>query len=71
MKKRLVENKKNIYKKSVAMELIKRDNNFLHSMRNRDNSNYQVWVFEDTKKLRKDLAELTDHEYVADECVAD
>lgn len=67
----MAENKKNIYKKSVAMELIKRDNNFLHSMRNRDNSNYQVWVFEDNEQLRKDLAELTDHEYVADKRIAD
>jgi len=51
--------KKNIYKKTVAMELIKKDNNFLHSMRNRENPKYQIWVFEDTPKLIDDLIEIT------------
>ena len=63
----MTEAKKNIYKKSLAMELIMRDNNFLHSMRNRNNSKYQVWVFEHTEQLDKDIAELTGKEYVPSE----
>ena len=51
--------KKNIYKKSLAVELIMRENNFLHSMRNRENPKYQVWVFEDTPKLIEDLIDIT------------
>ncbi|MCR6106867.1 hypothetical protein HXA34_11265 [Salipaludibacillus agaradhaerens] len=58
--------KKNIYKKSMAMELIKRGHNFCHSMRNRDNSRYQVYVFEDTPELGKDMAELSKRGYCED-----
>jgi hypothetical protein len=52
-------NKKNIYKKSLAMDLIRLDNNFLHSMRNREKKDHQVWVFEDTEKFIADLVWLT------------
>ena len=51
--------KKNIYKKSLAMALIRMDNNFIHSMRNRSNPLYQIFVFEETPKLIEDLLELT------------
>ena len=50
--------KKNIYKKTLAMELIKREHNFLHSMRNRDNGKYQVYVFEETPELIRDMLEI-------------
>jgi hypothetical protein len=52
-------NKKNIYKKSLAKALIRSNNNFIHSIRNRENPKYQVWVFEDTEKLIADLVKLT------------
>lgn len=54
---------KNIYKKSLAIELIKRGHDLHHSMRNRDNPKYQVWVFEHTEQLSRDLALLSDKEY--------
>lgn len=41
------------------MDLIRLDNNFLHSMRNREKKDHQVWVFEDTEKLITDLIWLT------------
>lgn len=52
-----------IYKKSLFVELVRLDNNFLYSTRNRDNEKWQVYAFEDTEKLRKDIAELTGHTY--------
>ncbi|WP_027956336.1 hypothetical protein [Halobacillus kuroshimensis] len=55
--------KKNIYKKSIFEELVKRGHNFSHSMRNRDNPKYQVYVFFDSPELRKDLAEMSGKEY--------
>lgn len=55
---------KNIYKKSLAMELVRKGNDIEHTMRNRNNLKYQVYVFVDTPKLRKDIAELNGKEYV-------
>lgn len=52
-----------VYKYSLMVELVRKDNNFLYSMRNRENKQYQVYAFEDTPKLRQDLAELTGHKY--------
>lgn len=46
---------KNIYKKSLAMDLIRLGHNFHHSMRNRNNEKYQVYVFEETPELIRDL----------------
>lgn len=51
--------KKNIYKKTLAMELIKLGHNFLHSMRNRSNEKYQVYVFEETPELIEDMIHLS------------
>lgn len=53
-----------IYKKSLFVELVRLDNNFLYSARNRGNEKYQIYAFEDTPKLRKDIATLTGHEYI-------
>lgn len=50
---------KNIYKKSLFEALMKRGHNFLHSMKNRHNPKYQVYVFEETPALIADLLELT------------
>ncbi|MCK2020792.1 hypothetical protein [Peribacillus frigoritolerans] len=49
---------KNIYKKSLAIELI-RGHDLHHTMRNRENPKYQVFVFPHTDELIKDLLELT------------
>lgn len=55
--------KVNIYKKSLAMELIKLGHDFHHSMRNRNNDRYQVYVFIDTLEIRKDMARLSGKTY--------
>ena len=55
---------KNIYKKSLAIELIKRGHDFSHSMRNRNNPKYQVYVFKTTEQLIKDMVEVTKNEDV-------
>jgi hypothetical protein len=53
-----------IYKKSLFVELVIRDNNFLYSTRNREDDRWQVYAFEDTPKLRQDIAELNGQEYI-------
>ena len=55
---------KNIYKKSLAMSLIRMGHDLKHSMRNRNNPKYQVFVFEDTPELIRDLLKLTSDENV-------
>lgn len=55
----LAPDKKNIYKKSLAIELIKRGHDLDHTMRNRDNSKYQVFVFTFSDELVKDLLAIT------------
>jgi hypothetical protein len=51
--------RKNIYKKSLAIELIKRGHNFLYSTRNRANEKYQVYVFEESAEFIQDLLAVT------------
>ncbi|MFQ6580366.1 hypothetical protein [Priestia megaterium] len=46
---------KNVYKKTLAMDLIKLGHDLHHTMRNKNNSKYQVFVFEDTPKLIQDM----------------
>ncbi|AAT57259.1 hypothetical protein BAS4969 [Bacillus anthracis str. Sterne] len=46
---------KNIYKKSIAIELIKLNHNLHHTMRNRSNEKYQIFVFEETHELIRDM----------------
>ncbi|MEX3746498.1 hypothetical protein [Lysinibacillus xylanilyticus] len=50
---------KNIYKKSLAIELIKRGHNLSHTMRNKYNPKYQVWVFSEAPEFIEDLLRLT------------
>ena len=50
---------KNIYKKSLAMDLVRKGHDIEHTMRNRENPKYQVFVFKDTPQLIHDLLELT------------
>ena len=59
---------KNIYKKTLAMELIRLGHDLVHTMRNRNNSKYQVFVFQDSPELIRDMLSLTKtleprHEY--------
>ena len=55
---------KNIYKKSLAIQLIKMGHDLHHTMRNKKNPQYQVFVLEDSPQLRKDICSLTDREYM-------
>ncbi|WHY88723.1 hypothetical protein QNH39_13175 [Neobacillus novalis] len=55
---------KNIYKKSLAIDLIKMGHDLEHTMRNRNNEKYQVFVFPHTEQLERDIARLTGHGYV-------
>ncbi|WP_416434089.1 hypothetical protein [Priestia megaterium] len=52
--------KKNIYKRQLAMDLIKLGNNLSHSMRNRKNQKYQVFVFYEDEKLIEDMLYLAE-----------
>ncbi|MET3658594.1 hypothetical protein [Sporosarcina psychrophila] len=67
MEENLEIKKKNIYKKSLAMGLVRMGHDLEHSMRNRNNPKYQVFVFKDSPQLIEDLVELTGHEYVEDQ----
>ena len=53
--------KKLIYKKTLAMDLIKKGHDLNYTARNRNDGKYQVYFFDDSTSLRKDLAELTGH----------
>ncbi|MCC0770748.1 MULTISPECIES: hypothetical protein [Bacillus] len=46
---------KNIYKKSIAIELIKMGHDLHHTMRNRSNEKYQIFVFVETPELIQDM----------------
>ncbi|MDQ0242608.1 hypothetical protein J2S09_000144 [Bacillus fengqiuensis] len=52
-------NLKNIYKKSLAIELIKKGHDLHHTMRNRNNPKYQVFTFVETPGLIEDLVKLS------------
>ncbi|HDR7770405.1 TPA: hypothetical protein QCY13_001642 [Bacillus paranthracis] len=57
---------KNIYKKTLAIELIKRGHNLNHTMRNWHNNKYQVFVFRDTPALREDMERINHQKYETD-----
>lgn len=52
-----------IYKKELAMDLIKRGHNFLYTTKNRNNRKYQCYMFEASSELDKDLSLLSGREY--------
>lgn len=56
---------KNIYKKTLAMELIKRGHDLKWTMRNKYNSKYQVYVFAETPELIADLLDITAKEVLS------
>ena len=58
---------KYIYKKSLAMDLIRKGHDLSYTVRNRDRPKWYIYVFEDTPELRKDMAEITGHEYVPED----
>ncbi|MDA2216002.1 MULTISPECIES: hypothetical protein [unclassified Bacillus cereus group] len=49
---------KNLYKKSLAFELIKLGHDLHHTMRNRSNEKYQIYVFVETPELIRDMLEI-------------
>ncbi|MFE3575797.1 hypothetical protein [Lysinibacillus sp. NPDC059133] len=50
---------KNVYKKTLAFELIKLGHNLDHTMRNKRNAKFQIFVFTETPEFIADLIELT------------
>ncbi|WP_349346489.1 hypothetical protein [Priestia megaterium] len=51
---------KNIYKRTLAHDLIKLGNTLSHSMRNKNNRRYQVFVFYEDDKLIEDMLYLAE-----------
>lgn len=56
---------KNIYKKSLAMALIRLGHDLHHTMRNRENPKYQVYVMVETPEMIKDLLYVTKQQRIA------
>lgn len=50
---------KNFYKKSLAMELIRMGHDLHHTMKNRDNPKYQVYVIVETPELIRDMVSIS------------
>lgn len=46
---------KNVYKKSIAIELIKMGHDLHHTMRNRKDERFQIYVFVQTPELIRDM----------------
>lgn len=55
-----MENKKNIYKKSLAFELIKMGHDLLYTMTNKNDHRWQVYVFRQTPELIRDMIYLNE-----------
>ncbi|MEH7785728.1 hypothetical protein V7332_20250 [Bacillus thuringiensis] len=49
---------KNIYKKTLAVELIRLGHDLNHTMRNRKDERFQVYVFVETPELIRDMIEI-------------
>lgn len=58
---------KNIYKKTLAMELIRMGHDLRKTVRNHFNPKYHIFVFPDTPALRRDLAALNNQEFIEEE----
>ncbi|MGO0657563.1 hypothetical protein [Bacillus mycoides] len=54
---------KMIYKKTLAMDLIKAGHDLEYTTRNRKNKKYQCYAFEDTVELRQSIARINNQEY--------
>lgn len=46
---------KNFYKKTIAIELIKMGHDLHHTMRNRKDERFQIYVFVETPELIRDM----------------
>lgn len=53
---------KNIYKKTIAIELIKMGNDLNHTMRNRKDERFQIYVFVETPKLIRDMLAIVERQ---------
>ncbi|PEB16988.1 hypothetical protein COO08_19470 [Bacillus toyonensis] len=53
---------KNIYKKTLALELIKMGHDLHHTMRNRSNPKYQIYVLVETPEMIRDIIEINKRE---------
>ncbi|WP_144491948.1 MULTISPECIES: hypothetical protein [Bacillus cereus group] len=53
---------KNFYKKSLAIELIKMGHDLHHTMRNRNNPKYQVYVLVETPELIRDMLAIVERD---------
>lgn len=53
---------KNIYKKTLAIELIKMGHDLHHTMRNRSNPKYQIYVLVETPELIRDLLTIVERD---------
>ncbi|MGE7887839.1 hypothetical protein ACQKN7_10760 [Bacillus cereus] len=49
---------KNVYKKTLAIELIRLGHDLNHTMRNRKDERFQVFVFVETPELIRDMMEI-------------
>ncbi|HFK1764580.1 hypothetical protein AT258_21020 [Bacillus wiedmannii] len=49
---------KNIYKKTLAIELIRLGHDLNHTMRNRKDDRFQIYVFVETPELIRDMMEI-------------
>ncbi|MFJ8415025.1 hypothetical protein [Bacillus paramycoides] len=54
---------KMIYKKTLAMDLIKAGHDLEYTTRNRMNRKYQCYAFEDSPELRKSIARINNQRY--------
>lgn len=54
---------KMIYKKTLAIELVKAGHDIEYTTRNRANRKYQCYAFIDSPELRQDLARITGKSY--------
>lgn len=54
---------KMIYKKTLAMDLIKAGHDLEYTTRNRKNKKYQCFAFEDSPELRQSIARINNQSY--------
>ncbi|ARZ61511.1 MULTISPECIES: hypothetical protein [Bacillus cereus group] len=54
---------KMIYKKTLAMDLIKAGHDLEYTTRNRKNKKYQCFAFEDSPELRHSIARINNQRY--------
>ncbi|UDV85124.1 hypothetical protein [Bacillus cereus] len=54
---------KMIYKKTLAMDLIKAGHDLEYTTRNQKNKTYQCYAFEDSVDLRKSIAQINNQRY--------